>query len=79
MRRYLDEGDVSALHNAASLWVPDSVRFTLLAIAAHLSFLGRGVELFEVIGVHEGSGSDDVKVRKVGFLAAKHFEWRLNF
>ena len=26
--------------------------------------------------MHESSGSDGVKVRKVGFLAVKHLEWR---
>ena len=77
MRRCLDEGDVPALHDAVRFWVPDSVRFSLLAIAAHLSFSDHGVELSEVLYVHEGSGPDDVKVGKVGFLAVKHLKWRL--
>ena len=38
MRRCLDEGDVPALHDGASFWVQDSVRFSLLAIAAHFHF-----------------------------------------
>ena len=59
MRRCLNEGDVSALHDAAILWVPDSVTFVLLAIAAHLSLPGRVVELSGVLDVHEDSGSDD--------------------
>ena len=61
MRRRLNEGDVPALHNAVSRWVPDSLRFVLRAIATHL-FPGRGVELSGVLGVHEGSGSDNSKV-----------------
>ena len=69
MRRCLDEGDVPALHNAVSLWVPDSVRFSLLTIAGHLPFPGRGVELSRVLYTPEGSGFDDAKVREVGFLA----------
>ena len=77
MWRCLEGGDVSALHDAVSLWVPGSVSFALLAIAAHLPFSGRGVELSGVFYVHEGSGSDDAKVQKVGFLAVKHLEWRL--
>ena len=77
MRRCLDEGDASAIHNAASLKFLDSVKKYLLAIAAHLPFLGHGVELLEVLGVHKGSDSDDAKVREVGFLAVKHLEWRL--
>ena len=28
--------------------------------------------------MHEGSGSDDAKVREVGFLAVKHLYWRLH-
>ena len=28
--------------------------------------------------MHEGSGSDDAKVREVGFLAVKQLEWRLH-
>ena len=63
MRRCLDEGDVHALHDAVSLWVLESVRFALLAIAAHLPFPGRGVERFRVLYVYEGSGLDDAKVR----------------
>ena len=78
MRRCLDESDVPALHDAVSLWVPDSVRFSLFAIAAHLPLPGRGVELSGVLDVHEGSGSDDAKVREVGFLAVKHLQWRLH-
>ena len=74
MRRCLDEGDDPALHDAVSLWVPDSVRF-VFAIAAHLPFPDRGVELSEV---HEGSHSDDAKAREVGFFAVKHPEWRLH-
>ena len=77
MRRCLNEGGVPFLHNVASLWLLDSARFALLAIAAHLPFPSRGVELSGVLDVHEGSGSDDVKVREVGFLAVKHLEWRL--
>ena len=78
MRRCLDNGDVSALHDAVSLWVPDSVRFALLAKAAHLPFPGRDVELSGVFYAHEGFGSDDAKVRDVGFLAVKYLEWRLH-
>ena len=74
MQWCLDEGDVLALHDAASLWVPDSVRFTLLAIATHPPFPGRGVELPGVLDVQECSGSDDAKVRKVNFLSVKHLE-----
>ena len=77
MRQCLDEGDVSAFHDPVSLWVPDSVRFVLLAVAAHLPFPGRSVQLSGVLYVHEGSGSDDAKVREVGFLAVKHLQWRL--
>ena len=77
-RRCLDEGDVPALQDAASLWAPDSVRLALLAIAAHLPSPGRSVKLSEVLGVHEGSGLDDVNGRKVGFLAEKHLEWCLH-
>ena len=77
MRRCLDEGDVSALHSGAIFWVPDSVKLALLAIAAHLLFPVRGVELSGVLDVHEGSDSDDAKVQEVGFLAEKHLEWRL--
>ena len=61
-----------------SLGVPDSVRFTLLALAAHLPFPGRGVELSGVLYVHEGSGSDDAKVREVDLRAVKHLECRLH-
>ena len=71
MRRCLDEGDVPALPGAVSLWVPDSVRFALLALAAHLPFPGRGVELSRVFYVHERSSSRDAKVHEVGFLAVK--------
>ena len=77
MRWCLDEGDVSALHSGAISWVPDSVKLALLATAAHLFFPVRGVELSGVLDVHEGSDSDDAKVQEVGFLAVKHFEWRL--
>ena len=65
MRWCLDKGDVPALQNAMSLWVLDSVRFYLLAIAAHLPLPGRGVELSGVLDVHEVFGSDDAKVREV--------------
>ena len=78
MRRCLDKGDVSALQDAVSLWVPDSVRFSLLIIVAHLPFPDRGVELSGVLDVHKGSGSDDAKVREIGFLAVKHLELRLH-
>ena len=74
MLRFLGEGDVPALHDAVSLWVPDSVRFALLAIAAHLPFPGRGVELSKVLDLHEGYDPDNAKVREVDFLAVKHFE-----
>ena len=74
MRRCLDEGDVPALRDAANLWVPDSVGFPPLVIAAHLLFPDHGIELFGIFDVHEGSGSDDAKVRKVGFLAMKYLE-----
>ena len=67
-----------ALHDAVSLWIPDSVRIALLAIAAHLPFPGRGGELFGVLDLYEGSGSDDAKVREVGFLALKNIEWCLH-
>ena len=77
MRRCLDEGDVSALHSGAIPWVPDLVKLALLALAAHLLFPVRGVELSGVLDVHEGSDSDDAKVQEVGFLAEKHLEWRL--
>ena len=77
VRWCLDEGDVSGLHSGAILWVPNSVKIALLAIAAHLLFPVRGVELSGVLDVHESSDSDDAKVQKVGFLAVKHFEWRL--
>ena len=78
MRWCRDEGDVPTLHDAMSLRVPDSVRFALLAIAAHFPFPGRGVELSGVLDAHEGSGSNDVKVREVGFLTVKHLRWRLH-
>ena len=74
-----DDGDVPVHHDAASLLIPDSVRFTLLAIAAHLPSPGRGIELSGVIDVHEDSGSDEAKVLEVGFLVVKHREWRLHF
>ena len=77
MRWCLDEGNVSALHSGAIPWVPDSVKLALLAIAAHLLFPVRGVELSGVLDVHETSDSDDAKVQEVGFLAVKHLEWRL--
>ena len=73
----LDEGGVPALHKAASLWVPDSVKIAFVAIAARLPFSGRGVELPGILHVHEGSSSDGAKVQKVGFLAVKHLEWCL--
>ena len=78
MRRCLDEDDALAFHKAASLWIPGSVRLALFAIDAHLPFPGRGVELSGVLDVHEGSGSDDAKVREIGFLAVKHLDWRLH-
>ena len=62
MRWCLDEGDVPAHHDAVSGWVPGSVRFSLLATAAHLLFPGHGVEIFLVLREHEGSGSDDANV-----------------
>ena len=73
MRRCLDKDDVPSLHDAVSLWVPDQVMFTLLAIAAHLPFPGHGVKLSGNLDVHQCSGSDDTKVRKIGFLAVKYF------
>ena len=76
MRWSLDEGDVSALHSGAIPCAPNSVKIALLTIAAHLLFPVRGVELSGVLDVHEGSDPDDAKVQEVGFLAAKHFEWR---
>ena len=79
MRRCLDESDVPVLHDAASLLVPDSARFTLSAIAAHILSPGGGVQLSEVIDVHEDSGSDDAKVPEVGFPPVKHLQWRLHF
>ena len=69
---------VPALHDAASLWVPDSVGFVVLPFAAHLPFPGHGVELPEVLDVYKGSGPEDEKMRDVGFLAVKHIEWRLH-
>ena len=77
LRRCLDEGDVFAFHSGAIPWVPDSVKLAPLAIAAHLLFPIRGVELSGVLDVHEGSDFDDAKVQEVGFLAVKHLEWRL--
>ena len=59
-------------------WVPDSVRFAPLAVAAHLPFPGRGVDLSRVLYVHESSSSHDAKVHEVGFLAVKNPEWRLH-
>ena len=73
-RRCLDEGDVSALHSGAIVWVPDSVKLALLAIAAHFLFPVHGVELSGVLDVHEGSDSDDAKVQEVDVLAEKHLE-----
>ena len=61
MRRCLDKGDVPALDDADSFGVPELV-FALLAIAAHLHFPVRGADLFEILDMHDGSGSDDVKV-----------------
>ena len=78
MPQCLDEGDVPAVYNAASLWVLESVGFVLLAIAAHVPFPGRSVELSGVLNGHEGSSNDDAKVREVGSLAMKHLEWRLH-
>ena len=74
MSRCLDEGDVPAVYDAASLWIPDSVGFVLLTIDAHIPSPRRGVELYGVLDVHEGSSNDDTKVRGVGFLAVKHLE-----
>ena len=65
MRRSFGEGGVPTLHDAVSLCVSDSVRFALLALAAHLPFPGRDVELSGVLYVLEGSGSDDAKVQEV--------------
>ena len=79
MRWCLDDGDVPVHHDAASLLIPDSVRFTLLAIAAHLPSPGHGIKLSGVIDVHEDSGSDEAKVPEVGFLVVKHRERRLHF
>ena len=78
MRRCPDKGDVPALHDAVSLWVPDWIGFAVLAIAADLPFPGHGVNLFGVLNVHGGFASVDAKVREVGFLAVKHLEWRLH-
>ena len=74
MWRCFDEGGVPALHNAVSLWVPDWVRFTLLAIAAHLPFPGIGVDLSRVLDVLGGTDSDNANAREIGFLAVKHLE-----
>ena len=74
MRRCLDEGDVSAFYSGAILWVPNSVKLALLAIATHFLFPVRGVELLGVLDVHEGSDSDDAKVQAVGVLSEKHLE-----
>ena len=78
MQRSLHEGDVPPLHNAVDLWIPDSVKFSLLVIAAHLPFPEHGVELSEVLGVQKSFDSGDAKVREVGFFAVKCFEWRLH-
>ena len=78
MRWCLDEDDVSALHDATTLWNPDSVRFSPLALAAPLPFRSRSVEVSGVLDVHEGSGSDNANVREVGFLAVKHLQYRLH-
>ena len=79
MRWCFDDSDVPVHHDGASPLIPDSARFTLLAIAAHLPSAGRGVKLSGVIDEHEDSGSDDAKVPEVGFLAVKHLEWQLHF
>ena len=74
MRRCLDESDVAALHDAVSLGVPDSLNFSLLATAAHFAFPGHGVEHSDVLDVHEGSGSDNAKVREIGFFAVVYLK-----
>ena len=79
VRRCLDEGDVPVLLDVASLWIPNFVGLTFLAIAAHLPFPGRGIELSVVVDVQQGSSFDDAKVRKVGFVALKHLEYRFHF
>ena len=76
MGRCLDEGGVLAFHDTVSLWVLDSVRFALLAIAAHLPLPGHEFKLSEGLDEHKIVGSDDAK--KVDFLAVKHLEWRLH-
>ena len=68
MRRCLDEGNAPALHHAVSLCVSVSIGFDLLTVAARLPFPGHGVEISGVLDLYEGSGSDNVKVRGVGFL-----------
>ena len=73
MRWCRNEGSVPALYDAAHIWVSDSVGFALLAIVAHLPFPCRRDELSEVLNVHEGSSSDEAKVREVGFLVLLHF------
>ena len=74
----LDEGNLPAPYDAKSPWVSDSVRFFLLALAAHFPLLGRGVELSVVLDVDEGFGSNGTKVREIGFLVVKHLERRLH-
>ena len=50
-----------ALNGVVSLWVPDTVSFDFVALAAHLPVQGRGVELSAVFSVHEVSGSNDTQ------------------
>ena len=78
MRRCLDKGDIPALHDAASLWVSDSVGFALFTITAHFPFPGCGVELSRVVDVHKGFGTHDAKVREVGFLTVRRLKRRLH-
>ena len=58
-----NEGDAPALHDAASLGVPDSVRFALLAIAAHFPS-------------HTAASSFLECLMCTTVLAVKHLEWR---
>ena len=60
------------------VWVPDSVGFALLTMAENLPFPGRDIEHSRVLDVNDCSGSDDAKVREVGFFVVKHLEWRLH-
>ena len=74
MRWCRNEGGVPALYDAAHISVSDSVGFALLAIAAHLPFLCRGVELSGILNMHEGSGSNEAKAQKIGFFAVEHLK-----